>query len=64
MVFVGAKNKGNFFVATQDFGLKRRLARVGRVGVFSFNEMKIEIEKPSGKMQDIMRSVLYNSLYT
>ena len=53
---IGAKNKGNFFVATQDYSLKRRLRDIGRVGIFTFNESKqLELEKPSGKMYDIMR---------
>lgn len=57
---VGQKNKGSFFVGTQDYGLKRWLADVGRVGVFTFFENKLGMERPSRRTHEIMECVLFS----
>eukprot|EP00826_Nyctotherus_ovalis_P043671 TRINITY_DN4626_c0_g2_i2.p1 TRINITY_DN4626_c0_g2~~TRINITY_DN4626_c0_g2_i2.p1 ORF type:complete len:258 (+),score=82.56 TRINITY_DN4626_c0_g2_i2:71-775(+) len=54
---IGKKNKGNFFVATQDDSLKRQLRDIGRVGIITFNASnQLELGRPSGKFHEIIKA--------
>jgi len=54
---IGKKNKGGFFVATQDNSLKRQLKDIGRVGIITFNASnQLELEKPSDKFHSIIKA--------